>query len=102
MCTALETIRQKAASRLVTANAEFGNALTAKATERKRCRIAIAMGSAKLENDLAEAALKKHRRVHDVASFSTGFTGEPLEYPFDDTSVAAERGRLLLEKSKEE
>jgi len=34
--------------------------------------------------------------------FSIGFSDEPLEYPFDDTSIPAAPGRLLLGKSTEE
>jgi len=34
--------------------------------------------------------------------FSIGFTDEPLEYPYDDTSVPAAPGRLMLGKSTEE
>jgi hypothetical protein len=33
--------------------------------------------------------------------FSMGFTDEPVEYPYDDTSIAAAPGRLLLGKSTE-
>jgi hypothetical protein len=34
--------------------------------------------------------------------FSIEFTKEPLEYPYDDTSIPAAPGRLLLGKSTEE
>lgn len=34
--------------------------------------------------------------------FSIGFSDEPLEYPFDNPSVPATPGRLLLGKSEEE
>jgi hypothetical protein len=33
--------------------------------------------------------------------FSIGFTDEPLEYPYDDTSIPAAPGRLVLGKSTE-
>jgi len=34
--------------------------------------------------------------------FSIGFLDEPLEYPFDDPSIPAAPGRLVLGKSEEE
>ena len=34
--------------------------------------------------------------------FSIGFTDEPMEFPYDDTSVPAAPGRLVLGKSTEE
>lgn len=34
--------------------------------------------------------------------FSIGFTDEPLEYPYDDTSIPAAPGRLVLGESAEE
>jgi len=34
--------------------------------------------------------------------FSIGFTDDPLEYPYDDASVPAAPGRLMLGKSEEE
>ena len=34
--------------------------------------------------------------------FSIGFTDEPPEYPYDDTSIPAAPGRLVLGKSTEE
>lgn len=34
--------------------------------------------------------------------FSINFTNEPLEYPFDDPSIPAAPGRLVLGKSEEE
>ena len=34
--------------------------------------------------------------------FSIGFTDEPLEYPYDDTSIPAAPGRLVLGESTEE
>ena len=34
--------------------------------------------------------------------FSIGFTDEPLEYPYDDTSIPAAPGTLRLGKSTEE
>jgi hypothetical protein len=34
--------------------------------------------------------------------FSIGFTDEPLEYPYDDTSIPAAPGRLQLGESTEE
>jgi hypothetical protein len=34
--------------------------------------------------------------------FSIGFTDEPLEHPYDDTSIPAAPGTLVLGKSTEE
>ena len=34
--------------------------------------------------------------------FSIGFTDEPLEYPYDDTSIPAAPGRLILAQSTED
>jgi hypothetical protein len=34
--------------------------------------------------------------------FSIGFTDEPLEYPYDDTGIAAAPGKLVLGKWTEE
>ena len=34
--------------------------------------------------------------------FSIGFSDEPLEYPYDDTTIPAAPGRLVFGKSTEE